>query len=399
MKSEPEVTRLLQRAIDRVPVAEPDMERIIRQGIHRSVLRAVALSSSLLLAAGALIGTLVALSGLGSGPRPVGAHRPVERIDVGGRPIRRPVVAGGAFWSIVQLDGIGRLALVRIDARTLEARTVDVPGEPEAVEAGFGSVWVASCPAIPNDLCPNGVLVRLDATGSITGRVDVGGDLYPLAAGEGGVWVGSRSINGDATLARIDPDSLIVSRRVTFGSLEPDPCCLHDLATGEGAIWALFGDAGMLLKVDPATGSITTSGVSGHQLAVGEEAVWVNTASFGPAPILRVDPRTAQVTETIEGKGFGQPVVARGYVWLGAAALGRQGVLEILVYRIDPRTNRIDDGSVHLPLGPGQGGRLGPGGPVIDLGVGEGALWATDESAFQVVRIDLSMLSKAQPSP
>jgi hypothetical protein len=119
-----------------------------------------------------------------------------------------------------------------------------------------------------------------------------------------------------------------------------------------------------------------------------------------PAPILRVDPRTHQVA-TIDGKGFSQPVAADGYVWLGSPLFDREvGGARINVYRTDPATNRIDPFLAQVPFGPGQrGGVMGIGGPVVDIAAGEGATWATDEGASQVVRIDLTMFRNPRVTP
>lgn len=396
MNPETEMTGQLRRALDGIPVPEPDLDRISHRGSRRSFVRSVALISSVVLVTGALGGTLLALSRLGSGPRPAGKLRPVERVDVGGSPIRRPVVALGAFWSIVQLDeppakgDASPLALVRIDARTLEARRIDLPAEPEVVDAGFGSVWAVA----------GGVVLRLDASGSVTGRVEIGGYNFSLAVGEGGVWVGSGTAGSASRLIRIDPLRLEVVRRVTFETFGRLSCCLSDLAVGEGAVWTLIG-GGRLAKVDPDTGAVTVTRIGGTLLAVGEGGVWVNKGILStPAPILRVDPRTLRIVARIDGKGFSQPVAAAGYVWLGSPEFDpRTGDARILVYRIDPGTNGIDPRSVQVPFGRAKYSDVGIGGPAVDVAVGGGAVWATDERAYQLVRIDLATFGNPPATP
>jgi len=280
---------------------------------------------------------------------------------------------------------------VRVDARTLESRLVDLPAEPEVVGAGFGSIWTVA----------GGVVLRLDASGSVTGRLEIGGYNFSMAVGEGGVWLGSGTGQSSSLLTRIDPRRLMVVRRVTFDIFGRLSCCLSDVSVGEGAVWVLIG-GGRLAKVDPDTGTVTVTRIGGTLLAVGEGAVWVNKGiASGPAPILGVDPRTLHIIARIDGKGFSQPVAADGYVWLGSPQFDRRtGDARILVYRIDPATNRIDPRSVQVPFGPGRGrSSIGIGGPVIDIAIGDGAVWATDEGAYQVVRIDLTLFRKPPATP
>src|SRR5206468_1178563 len=159
-----------------------------------------------------------------------------------GMPFRRPVAAYGAFWSTVEQGGAGRAVVVRVDARTLRTSILALPGESEAVAAGFGSIWVATCSSSTSKttgLCGDGSVFRIQpSSGEVIASVQVTGYLYPIAVGEGAVWVASRSPTGErSTIVRIDPSTLRVTEvaPVDFRSVS-------DIAAGEGFVWMAVND-------------------------------------------------------------------------------------------------------------------------------------------------------------
>jgi hypothetical protein len=138
-------------------------------------------------------------------------------------------VGYGAAWVIVQKYGAGQLALVRVDASTLDALDVAAAGQSEAVALGAGSVWAANCARpVADDDCDLAEVVRIDpatletqATLTVPGR-----NLGEIAFGQGSVWV-STYVKRVWTLFRIDPQT----GRVIASS---KGCC-SDLSAGEAS--------------------------------------------------------------------------------------------------------------------------------------------------------------------
>lgn len=379
MSTEPELRERLASLAGRVAVPSPPVDRLVRRGRVRLAMRVTVGVLSVGLAASAGAWGLFELGGIMQpGSRgPVGTSEAdpapgrVTRIEVGGRPIRRPVVAEGGYWSIVQLRGSGPVALVRIAPETNEP-TIAPVSSPEFVTAGFGSIWVSSRNSVH----------RLDPeTGQVVSTIPIGSRALFMAAGEGAVWVSSTQVSS-VSLSRIDPET----DRVT-GSIELPGCCVGDLTAGEGAVWVQSSD--QVLRIDPRSLRVTGDvRVGSHLTTAGVGGVWANTASMGPDEIKRIDPQTSRIVASMPGRGFGQPAVGLGYVWLGVQREPGNGQIE--VYRIDPRSNRVLPRWVILEPAPARFGLLGHiGGPVVTVAVGEHSVWVGDEYGGQIVRVEL----------
>jgi DNA-binding SARP family transcriptional activator/streptogramin lyase len=134
-----------------------------------------------------------------------------------------------ALWVAAQ-DGYLR----RVDPRTgLVTAAVQV-GLPNALAAGFGSIWVASASADQ--------IVRVDAaTGHIVRRINIGGIATSIASGRGGVWAATPA-NG--TVWRISPRVNAV-----LASVSPLAQPTQVAAAG-GQIWVASGSTGALAALD-----------------------------------------------------------------------------------------------------------------------------------------------------
>jgi DNA-binding beta-propeller fold protein YncE len=90
-----------------------------------------------------------------------------------------------------------------------------VGGNPVAIAAGLGSVWVADA---------SGTVTRLDPdTGAPTGPIRVGGGPTDITVGLGAVWVTNQL---DQTISRIDPvtnDSTEIPVGASVAAVAADP--------------------------------------------------------------------------------------------------------------------------------------------------------------------------------
>jgi hypothetical protein len=226
-----------------------------RRSLGRETRRLLLLVGGVLVALGLIAWLLVRPDPVSHTSKPSPVVRPpaVARIDAGGMTVLKPAVAAGAFWSIVEDQPLVR-RLVRIDGRALRPERINLPVQPQAVAAGFGSIWVGGCThGLLNGPCSQGVVLKLDARGKVLARIPVEGQALTMAAGEGAVWVATWN-RSSSWLYRIDPDSDQVAWRVSLNHLMPRfPCCVADLAAGEGKVWLLFGVLGPLVTVDPLT--------------------------------------------------------------------------------------------------------------------------------------------------
>jgi streptogramin lyase len=270
------------------------------------------------------------------------------------------------------------------------AGRVRLPGQPAAVAAGEGAVWV---------LLAGNRLLRVDPERHrVTGSVDLappgeGGFGIPLIVGEGAVWVRARE--GTEVTLRIDPVSLRETARfdghaVAAGSgalwsyccrrgseflglgrtdartLHPGtPLRLADadgrrqpvgrFAVGEGAVWVQGAQDQRVWRVPLAAGQprgVPAPGVP-YGLAADAGAAWVlsgRAGSDGSQPelsgrLLRLDPSTGRVTaatplpQLVANLAVG-PVVGAGAVWLvGSYSQLRQGGSILL--RVDRASGRV----------------------------------------------------------
>lgn len=141
-------------------------------------------------------------------------------------------------------------------------------GSLRDVAVGVGGVWVATV--------LEEVLRVSPTTARVTAAVSLGVIPTALTAGYGSVWVGSS--NGPRLVVwRLNPATLSVEQTITIGATTSFIATV-DVALGMGSVWATNYDQGTLVRIDPRTGNVTdTIDLGGHPrgIAVGANRVWV----------------------------------------------------------------------------------------------------------------------------
>jgi streptogramin lyase len=240
------------------------------------------------------------------------------------------LVAGAAAAAAVALSSGGHAralvvpkdSVALFDARHERVRAfVGVGSRPVAVAVGAGGVWVANG--------DDGTVNRLDPeTGRLVRTIGVGADVNGIATGFGAVWVAD---GNDATITRIEPSVNQIERTIAPSgapTLATSP--IFFVATDARFVWATQGDE--LLRIDPrtsqVTGRITVGAATG--LASGGGSVWVTTVS---QQLVRVDPASVHETAELALPGAATGLVfARGSLWMIVGGYPRS------VQRLDPVT-------------------------------------------------------------
>jgi hypothetical protein len=270
-------------------------------------------------------------------------------VRIGGQP-QDAVLAGGSLWVT---DFGGRVLRVDpADGRVIARIAVD--GNPRAIAAGAGGVWVAS-PGLAAKA--ESVLSRIDPdSGRVVQRVRVGGYADTVAVGAGGVWIidqqgrrierigkpaasvpfgriGTLAVGGDTlwaidsggTVASVDGRSLKTDRLprlVPFGHGPAE----NTLAADAGGVWVAGRGGGELVRIE--AGNVVTRvpipEVIGP-IALGDGVAWaVSGDPEAPSPIYRlteVDRESGEVLASLS-VGYQQPkalVPAGDDVWVIAA--------------------------------------------------------------------------------
>lgn len=192
----------------------------------------------------------------------------------------------------------------------------DVTAWEVSVETFTAPDW----PALLGDavwvLLPDGepAVLRLDAaTGEEQARVPLpGGSCEMLAAGFESLWACTPE-----GMVRIDPATNAVSASVAFQT----PQQFGRPAVGDDAIWALSGDivATNVVRIDPGTNTATTTYPLGHaaaQITFGLGYLWATATADGL--LLRIDPTNGEVSTA--ASDLIDPFIVTtgaGRVWVG----------------------------------------------------------------------------------
>jgi hypothetical protein len=240
-------------------------------------------------------------------------------------------VGGGATWVASVANGYTSGTISRIDRRTGALRVVWRSGTQAAqyVAIGAGSVWALLGTGSGTRIArfaPDGRLLHVWAIA----------DAGRMAADGAGCWVSAFS-----SLVRIDPAGAV--HRVVRA---PN----GDVATGGGAAWLPRQTS--VLRVDEASGRVRTiasgrlalSGLQ-HDLAAGDGALWALSRPItepGVSTLVRLDPLTGHSTGRVRFPGAAQAVVVRpGAVWVASIRAEEGGASDdATITRIDPRTLR-----------------------------------------------------------
>jgi hypothetical protein len=166
------------------------------------------------------------------------------------------------------------------------------------------------------------------------------------------VVVGAGVLSNDRTQMRVGEGGPREVARVPLGDVG-----VLDAAAGFGSIWVGDFHHDDVIRVDAATRQVVARIPSGRQtsgVVATDDAVWaVVNPEAGPTTLLRIDPRSNQVTARVpvpavppdRGGTGGGPVLVGGSraLWLLGSEVGA---------RIDPRTGRVLD-TVRWPLAEG----------------------------------------------
>jgi YVTN family beta-propeller protein len=298
-----------------------------------------------------------------------------------------PAFDRGRFAAVIPLPGAGNMtvadgmlwvrasgAVVRIDPQTSAAvgEPLQVPADAEAIAVGQGALWVAS--VAPGDLGTPGedVVTRIDlATGHTVATITVGRAPLDLAVTSGAVWVTNSGGGGDG-VARIDPQTnRLVGRPVRTGASP------QSLAVGGGSLWVANHDAGTVTRIDQASGKVVADIPvlsEPHRVAYGAGAVWVG--NWHDNSVSRIDPATNRVVGSPIPIGFraGNLAVGAGGVWVTSDYRMEGAAEDVVVVRIDPRSNRAVE-------------TIAVGGHPIDVAATAGAVWVSVANPGTVLRI------------
>ena len=250
------------------------------------------------------------------------------------RVARGPVnveVAGGSAW----VASPGNPTLGRISTSTNHHR----PGP----RLGYGITDIASRRGMLwVTVAAQREVVQVHArTGHVAGHpILMNGEPRAIDAGEGAVWVAERSPTGADNLVEIDPHSATVVGRL------PVPEGINDIRAADGAVWVLGRRAPTLIKVSPVTRVPIVRlhvGRDARRLAVAAGYVWVT--DYGENAVTRIDPKGPQMVKIgVPSRPYGLHARADG-IWV--ACYGDQSVV-----RIDPRRGRVVGRPVPVGLNP-----------------------------------------------
>jgi streptogramin lyase len=255
---------------------------------------------------------------------PVRQARVLARIPVGREPCG-VAAAGGSVW----VSDHASAHVLEIDPATDKVvREVAMRGRPCELAADGDRLWVVTG---EGDYV-EGVDV---ATGRIVARIRGERGRGRPAVGEGEVWWSSDTQN--QVVSRYTAGGRLVRRIEEVGSLEAGPT---DLARGAGAVWVANED-GTVQRIDPRSGEVTDTIEAGPRPAYAafrDGSLWI--ANLGERTLRRLDAHSKRVTHVLEGGGGDLALDEQGGLWaVGANAKTMDGEPEPpLLYGYDART-------------------------------------------------------------
>jgi DNA-binding beta-propeller fold protein YncE len=247
----------------------------------------------------------------------------------------------GSLWVVNSED----TTVSRIDpVAGVTTRTIAVSERPYALAADARSVWVVSRPGLRRAR-----LLRIDPTfDAVVETRDAPGILSygggpELSTGAGAVWLADPA--EQLRLYRIDANGRGADRETAIGHRAY--CADAALEVAAHGVWSAY--CGSVSLVDPATGTVVrrvavsqTGGPTG--LDSDPRSLWLLTRpgfqccpprTIGVGTLVRIDPRTGQVTGTTTIPGV--PIalaVGMGSVWVANQA----GT----VFRVDPSSAQVE---------------------------------------------------------
>ncbi|HYN69777.1 MAG TPA: hypothetical protein VEX41_06180 [Candidatus Eisenbacteria bacterium] len=297
---------------------------------------------------------LLMLSACAGGPAPSVplAERQIALLEMPGDPDW--LVAGfGSMWvkrddgNVVRIDPTSHELLATVDA------DITNPGLCQGIGSDETSIWACSGPDIVRiDPATNEVVDVVQAH-----KIYVQGRLVSAA---GRVWIlngenGDRLVGVDgATLEAGDPIAL-------------DAAC-YDLAVGAGAVWAACPSSNLVLRIDPVSATVTAriEVESPYMVTVGADAAWAAT----PTGIARIDLDDHGVRSVAMESAPG----GEAGIWADASSVWVR-TADVFLIRVDVATLQI----IEIITDPERGA-----GDVVGL---DGSLWASDFINGRVVHL------------
>ena len=292
-------------------------------------------------------------------------------------PRRRRRVALGAVLALLAAAGVTAAALLLrderaplvappnsvavIDAHTNQVeRVIQLDTRPGPVAAGAEFVWVGN----PDDQS----LTRIDPATSERERVDL--DVTPdaVTADDIAAWV----LNGRlGMLYRVDAESGISSDPIRLWDRSRRPGVGAGLAVGKGSGWAAFGDA-TLARVDPETRAFEahpSAPTAPRALVVEFGYLWVvvQTAEVQQFGLENWD--LGPVDSKTVGRDPSGIAAGRGAIWVACR-----------------EDNRVDRIAADLNFGSSTPITVGDGPTAVTFGAG--AVWVANAGDGTVTRID-----------
>ncbi len=222
-------------------------------------------------------------------------------------------------------------------APAIGIETMAVGRSPWGVAYGYGSVWVPTAQALVRvDASTDEVLARIPIPQDLNRGTTVSGDpgIYNWAAvGEGGVWV--TIARRELTVLHIDPrtDAVVGVIRAGIAPGRPTP-----LAVGAGVVWVANPASHELVRIDPATDRVIDTirlqgfpPVEASGVAVAGGAIWV--MDHASATLLRVDPSAGKVVDRVRLDTSGRLTGSGSEIWAASAG-------ESTIQSVDARTGK-----------------------------------------------------------
>ena len=156
-----------------------------------------------------------------------------------------------------------------------------------------------------------------------------------------------------------------------------------NMTSGDGHLWVISGNS--ILRIDPQTNQIAADalqpGISIEDLTFGDGSLWVSTVASGDlgAPsdtdaLSRLDLETGKVLSTVKVPRAPVSLASTPQaIWVVNFGMDGDSVM-----RIDPKTGQISGDPIQTGRAP------------ISLAVGDSSLWVANHDAHTVTRIDLA---------
>jgi DNA-binding SARP family transcriptional activator/streptogramin lyase len=179
----------------------------------------------------------------------------------------------GSLWVVEHPSNLGdRGSVARIDLKTARLeRTYRVQAFPIDVKVGLGAAWVTNG--------GDGSVSRINLEDGSVERVPIGIGPGSLAIAFGSLWIIAGG--GQDTIWRLNPSTRQADAVINVGKYP------FDIVSAAHAVWVTRREAGIVLRIDPRTNTVTKTihlGFKPQGMTVGDDALWVTVGhgELGP---------------------------------------------------------------------------------------------------------------------